>query len=109
VLQHDTIFFVQSFAVRGLRFVTQFNRNRLNWPKIQCNRNRLHCQFHRNRRLLSRLIWKSSTYITAHPTAVLVAEVLPLSSFVIVMFQGRPLVCLCVLNPDNPAAKHMRL
>jgi len=31
------------------------NRNRLNWPKMKCDRNRLHCQFNRNRRLLSRL------------------------------------------------------
>ena len=31
------------------------NRNRLNWPKMKCNRDRLHCQFNRNRRLLSRL------------------------------------------------------
>jgi len=37
-------------------------------------------------------------------TAVLVAEFLPLSSFIIVMLQGRLLACLCVLNPDNPAA-----
>ena len=29
------------------------NRNRLNWPKMKCNR--LHCQFNRNRRLISRL------------------------------------------------------
>jgi len=38
------------------------------------------------------------------PTAVLIAEFLLLSSFVIVMFQGRLLACLCVLHPDNPAA-----
>jgi len=29
------------------------NRNRLKWPKMKCNR--LHCQFNRNRRLISRL------------------------------------------------------
>ena len=31
------------------------DRNRLNWPKMKCDRNRLHCQFNHNRRLLSRL------------------------------------------------------
>jgi len=28
----------------------------------------------------------------------------PLSSFVMVMFQGRPLARLCALNPDSAAA-----
>jgi len=31
------------------------NRNRLNWTKVKCNRNRFNYQFNRNRRLLSRL------------------------------------------------------
>ena len=33
-------------------FLSYRNRNRLNRPKMKCNRNRLHCQFNRNRRLL---------------------------------------------------------
>jgi len=41
-----------SFLNRN-RYSFLSNRNRLNWPKMKCNR--LHCHFNRNRRLLSRL------------------------------------------------------
>jgi len=37
------------------------------------------------------------------PTTVWVAEFLPLSSFVMVMFQDWLRACLCVLNPYDPA------
>jgi len=72
--------------------------------KCNRNRNRLHCQFNRNRRLHSRL---NSEIFTLHHCALnrgLVAGFPPLSSFVMVMFQGRPLDCLCALNSDSPAA-----
>jgi len=78
------------------------NRNRLNWPKMKCNR--LHCQFNHNRRLRSRLNLKSSPYITVRWTSVMVAIFPPLSSFVMAMFQGRLLPRLCALNPDSPTA-----
>jgi len=48
--------------------------------------------------------WKSSPYITVCWTAVVAAGFPPLSSFVMVMFQGRPLARLCALNPDSPVA-----
>jgi len=67
-------------------------------------RNRLHYQFNRNRRLLSRLNWRSSPYIILRWTAIVVAGFSPSSSFVMVMFRGRPFPCLCALNPDSSAA-----
>jgi len=70
---------------------------------MKCNRNRLHCQFNRNRRFRG-LIRKSSPNIAVRWTAVLVTEFPPLSQFVMIMFEERPLVHLCGLNPDSPAA-----
>ena len=81
------------------------DRNRLSWPKMKCNRSRLNRQFNRNRRLLSRSnLVISPYYITVRWTAVVVAEFPPLSSFGMVMFQGRLFVRLCGLNPDSSGA-----
>ena len=48
--------------------------------------------------------WKSSPCIIVQRTAVLLAGFLPLSPFVMVMFQGRPFARLCALIPNSLAA-----
>jgi len=72
--------------------------------KCNRNRNRLHCQLNRNRRFISRL---NLEIFILHHCAMnrdCGGWVPPLSSFVMVMFQGRPFLRLCELNPDSPAA-----
>jgi len=62
---------------------------------MKCNRNRLHCQFNRNRRLGSRLILE---IFTLHHCAMNRGCGGWVSSFIIVfmvMFQGRPFA-VCV-------------
>jgi len=61
---------------------------------MKCNRNRLHCQFNRNRRLRSRLKLEIFTYITVHWTAVVVDCFPPLSSFFICLKECHLTVCV---------------
>jgi len=71
---------------------------------MKCNRNRLRWQFNRNRRLLSRL---NLDIFTLHHCAMnhsCCGWFPPLSSFVMVMFQGRLFPPLRRLNPHSPGA-----
>jgi len=69
---------------------------------MKCNRNRLHCQFNRNRRLRSRL---NLEIFTLHRCALNRGCGGWFSSGIIAfyMFQGKQLDRLRVLNPDSPA------
>jgi len=66
------------------------NRNRLNWPKMKCSRDRLHCQFNRNRRLLWRLpyIFEYKSSFFAEETIRISAYRLIFESFIIFMFSA---------------------
>jgi len=82
------------------------NRNRLDWPKMKCNRNGSHCQFNRNRRLLSRLNLESFTLHQCATNCGCGGWVSPLSSFVMVTFQGRLVARLCALKSRQYRGKH---
>jgi len=71
---------------------------------MKCNRDRLHCQFNRNQRLLSRLNLEIFTLRHCAMNRGCSGWVPPLSSFVMVMIQGRLFSRLCVLNPDSAVA-----
>jgi len=70
---------------------------------MKCNRDRLHCQFNRYRRLRSQL---NLEIFTLHHCALNRGCGRWVSACIIVcyMFQGRSLDRLCALNSDNPAA-----
>ena len=78
------------------------NRNRLNWPKMKCNR--LHCQFNRNRRLRSRLNLEIFTLLHCALNLGCGGWV----SFFIMVCYGyvsvEAISRLCASNPDSPWA-----
>jgi len=73
---------------------------------MKCNRNcnRLHCQFNRNPRLLLRFGLEIFTLHHCAMNRCCGGWVSSLSSFIMVMFQGRLITRLCALNPDSPRA-----
>jgi len=71
---------------------------------MKCSRNRLHCQFNRNRRLRSRI---NPEIFTQHHCALNHDCGGWVSSFIIVCFgyvSGESISRLCALNPDSQAA-----
>jgi len=71
---------------------------------MKCNRNRLHCQFNRNRRLLSGL---NLEIFTLHHCVMNRCSCGWVSSFIIVCYDcvsGQAVYRLRGLNPDSPGA-----